>query len=140
LEFGPQLPPQHPSPSFDILTQGDLISSGPSEEQWRYAAYWDADLLRQVWLDGRLRNLAAQRDCPPVFEGKLVGLANVLGDWREELITSLKGELRIYTTTIPALDRRTCLLRDPIYRMGVCAESQGYFSLPGFRSLPGADR
>jgi hypothetical protein len=117
--------------------QGNLISSGPSEEQWSYAAYWDADLLREVWLDGRLRNLGARRDCPPAIEGKLVGVADVLGDWREELITALGGELRIYTTSIPAADRRFCLMRDPIYRMGVCGESQGYFLLPGFQSLPG---
>ena len=29
-------------------------------------------------------------------------VADVLGDWREEIITSVPGELRIYSTTIPA--------------------------------------
>jgi len=38
-------------------------------------------------------------------------MADILGDWREELITVLPGELRIYTTTIPARDRRVCLIR-----------------------------
>jgi hypothetical protein len=120
--------------------QGKLISSGPSEEQWHNAAYWDADLCRELWLDGRLRNLSAQQDRGPAIEGRLLAIADVLGDWREEIITVLDGELRIYTTTIPAADRRVCLMRDPIYRMGVCGESQGYLLLPGFRSLPGADR
>ncbi len=117
--------------------QGDLISSGPSEEQWRYAAYWDEDLLRELWLDGRLHNLCAQQDRPPAIEGRLIAIADVFGDWREEIITALDGEVRIYATTIRAADRRVCLMCDPIYRMGVCAESQGYFSLPGFQSLPG---
>jgi hypothetical protein len=38
----------------------------------------------------------------PGIEGRLAAVADVLGDWREEIITSLPGKLRIYTTTIPA--------------------------------------
>ena len=45
--------------------------------------------------------------------------ADILGDWREEIITYTSGELRIYTTIIPATDRRVCLMQDPLYRIDV---------------------
>ncbi len=37
--------------------------------------------------------------------------ADLFGDWREEIITALPGELRIYSTAIPATDRRVTLCR-----------------------------
>ena len=51
--------------------------------------------------------------------------ADILGDWREELITVLPGELRIYTTTIPASDRCICLMQDPVYRAEVAHRPWG---------------
>ena len=53
-------------------------------------------------------------------------IADVIGDWREEVITSMPGELRIYVSTIPAKDRNTCLLQDPVYRNTVTSTTQGY--------------
>lgn len=46
------------------------------------------------------------------IQGRIVAIADCLGDWREELITSQKGEIRIYTTSVPASSRRTCLMQD----------------------------
>ena len=57
-------------------------------------------------------------------------MADILGDWREELITVLAGELRIYTTTIPAKDRRVCLMQDLVYRAEVAHRSMGYEQSP----------
>jgi hypothetical protein len=57
-------------------------------------------------------------------------MADILGDWREELITVLPGELRIYTTTIPACDRRVCLMQDGVYRAEVAHRSMGYEQSP----------
>ncbi|MBM3335160.1 hypothetical protein FJY63_10910, partial [Candidatus Sumerlaeota bacterium] len=64
------------------------------------------------------------------IEGRIIMIADILGDWREELLTVLPGELRIYTTTIPARDRRTCLMQDPIYRTDVAHRSMGYEQSP----------
>jgi hypothetical protein len=64
------------------------------------------------------------------FEGRIVGIADVMGDWREEIIVSLPGELRIYTTTIPTARRRPALMQDPIYRKDVALQSMGYFYPP----------
>lgn len=117
--------------------QGKLLSQ---EAQEGIAAYWDADTQREIRSHGRMRNYLSGRELDPTIEGKVLAVADILGDWREEIITSLPGELRIYTTTIPATDRRLCLLYDPIYRIDVCGESQGYLSLPGFAVLPGLAR
>lgn len=64
------------------------------------------------------------------IEGSIVMMADVLGDWREELITSLPGELRMYSTTIPAKDRRPSLMQDPGYRLEVAHRSMGYEQSP----------
>ncbi|MEN6547005.1 MAG: CBM35 domain-containing protein, partial [Armatimonadia bacterium] len=63
-----------------------------------------------------------------------IAWGDFLGDWREEIITSVPGELRVYTTTIPATDRRTCLLQDPIYRIDAAHLTMGYIKPP----TPGA--
>ena len=59
-----------------------------------------------------------------------------MGDWREEIITTVKGELRIYSTMIPATSRRVSLLQDPIYRSDVAGISQGYYQIQGLSALP----
>jgi hypothetical protein len=56
--------------------------------------------------------------------------ADVLGDWREEIIVSVEGELRIYTTPIPAMDRRVCLMQDPVYRQASTMNAMGYTQDP----------
>ena len=43
---------------------------------------------------------------------------------------SSNGELRIYSTSIPATDRRVCLMQDPIYRNDVTHRSMGYPHVP----------
>ena len=57
-------------------------------------------------------------------------VADLMGDWREEIVTSVAGELRIYTTTIPAVDRRPGLMTDPIYRIDVANAAMGYTQVP----------
>ena len=54
----------------------------------------------------------------------------------------LRGELRIYTTTLPAKDRRVCLMQDPVYRADVAHRSQGYDQSPVtgyYLGVPAAD-
>ena len=67
---------------------------------------------------------------PPEVKGPVAAVADVLGDWREEIITSVPGELRIHTTTIPARDRRVSLMQDPLYRMDVVVAAMGYYQVP----------
>jgi rhamnogalacturonan endolyase len=89
------------------------------------------------WLDGPLKMIAEAGRIGPYkgrsvgeFEGRILAAADILGDWREELITTVPGELRIYTTTSPSKQRRTALMQDPIYRLDVAMVSMGYFYPP----------
>jgi ubiquinone/menaquinone biosynthesis C-methylase UbiE len=54
----------------------------------------------------------------------------VVGDWREELILTKNGELRIATTTVPSASRHVTLMQDALYRNDVAHASMGYFYPP----------
>lgn len=64
------------------------------------------------------------------IKGDILLMADMEGDWREELITALPGELRIYRTDIPATDRRVTLMQDALYRSYVAHRSMGYPQAP----------
>ncbi|MCX7872501.1 MAG: silent information regulator protein Sir2 [Verrucomicrobiae bacterium] len=64
------------------------------------------------------------------IEGRIVAIADCVGDWREEVITALRGEIRIYTTTVAATTRRVCLMQDRLYRTDVAMQTMGYFYPP----------
>lgn len=91
--------------------------------------WWDADPQKELVRGGRISKDRSDKPLGTV-EGTVIGYADVLGDWREELIVSKPGELRIYSTTIPAANRRVCLMQDPIYRLDVCIQAMGYTQCP----------
>ncbi|MBI4979724.1 MAG: carbohydrate binding domain-containing protein [Spirochaetes bacterium] len=93
------------------------------------AVYWDADPQREIFTGGALRKF----DGSAVYEkirGSQVAWADVVGDWREEMIVSDGEFLLIYATAIPASDRRVCLMQDPIYRIDVAHQAMGYPQVP----------
>jgi rhamnogalacturonan endolyase len=98
-----------------------------------WTVWWDADpqkelILRHMVLEGHSRGQGeAIIDLGKAREALV---ADVLGDWREEIITSHPGEMRIYTTTIPATTRRTCLMQDRHYRTYVATSGSGYHTPP----------
>jgi len=94
------------------------------------AVYWDADLQRELLYEERIFDYETDYTHLTAVQGYQVAWADILGDWREEIIVSVEGELRIYTTTIPAQDRRVCLMQDPIYRLDVAHLSMGYAQVP----------
>ena len=111
--------------------QGKLIAD---ETRWDQglaprAVYWGATPQRTL-LKGR--RLFDYPDIPVAgdIEGHQALWADILGDWREEIITSTPGELRIYLTPIPARDRRVTLMQDPIYRIDVAHCAMGYTQVP----------
>jgi rhamnogalacturonan endolyase len=107
--------------------QGELISTEDLGLAPR-TAFWDADPQRELM---RGRTIAKYQGVDlGTIEGSYVMTVDVLGDWREEIITTLKGEMRIYTTPLPAADRRPCLLQDPVYRNYVIAAAQAYYQPP----------
>jgi rhamnogalacturonan endolyase len=129
------------SPGFEYYT-GEKDRS----KHWTYSV--DGKLLSAeslsslaptplYWLDGPLK-MIAERDTirqyngPQVgaFEGRILAVADILGDWREELITTVPGQLRIYTTTAPSQERHVAFMQDDIYRLDVAMVSMGYFYPP----------
>ncbi|MHB1038609.1 MAG: rhamnogalacturonan lyase family protein [Pirellulales bacterium] len=107
----------------NVISHEDLGGLAPR------AAYWDADCQRELVRGSRIVKYRGAT-LEPRIEGSVVAVADILGDWREEILTSVAGELRIYSTRIPAVDRRTCLMQDPIYRTDVLSASMGYLQVP----------
>ena len=106
-------------------SKGKLIDYLGSGSLTPRALWWDEDRQKEVVVSGAIRDWGGK----PIqsIEGRVVAVVDCLGDYREEVITSLKEELRIYTTTIGASDRRPCLMQDRQYRLGVAAQTMGYY-------------
>lgn len=100
------------------------------------SAWWDADLQREL-IRGRMVDYEGGAVSERI-EGNVILVADVLGDWREEVLTSVGGELRIYTTPIPAMDRRVCLMQDSAYRMRTMMNAMGYAQIPLLSYVPEA--
>ena len=110
--------------------------------------WWDGDLLRELldkteitkwdWDTATVSSLLRCAECASNNGTKANPslAADLLGDWREEVIwrSSDDSELRIYTTPIPAAQRLPTLMHDPTYRVGVATQQSGYNqpSHPGF--------
>ena len=107
----------------NVLSTEDLGGLGPRP------VYWDADPQRELLRGPRIVKYRGPT-LPPRIEGSVIAVVDLVGDWREEIVTTLPGELRIYTTTIPATDRRVCLLEDRLYRMDVVCAAMGYYQVP----------
>jgi rhamnogalacturonan endolyase len=90
--------------------------------------WWDADDLKELNIESLL--LKYKGDTIMKIEGKVVMVADLIGDWREEIVTSMPGELRIYSTNIPAGTRKVCLMQNRQYRLGTANSTMGYFYPP----------
>ena len=95
-----------------------------------WTLWWDADPQKEILLKGKLMKFPSEMIFAPSGADRPQMVADLLGDWREELVTTFNGELRIYTTTIPADTRRTCLMQDRLYRLYVATNSMGYNTPP----------
>ena len=59
-------------------------------------------------------------------------MADLLGDWREEVIyrSSDNSKLILFTTVIPTSTRLYTLMHDPQYRVSVAWQNSGYNQPP----------
>ena len=146
----------HKKPSRHLHGQGmagDILAEYPGmevfvgerdlKERWLYSSrgkliefreegsltprpvWWDGDPQKEVVVSGAIRDWGGEGIQP--IKGRVIAVVDCLGDYREEVITSLKGELRIYSTRIPASDSRPPLMQDRQYRLGVVAQTMGYY-------------
>jgi len=128
---------------YMLSAKGEYLARNFGVPQCTNWIFWDADKLREsIEFSGKREPEMRFREpefsivkyptdtiCTQI-EGSIMIIADLYGDWREELVTVLPGELRIYSTTIPAKDRRVCLMQDHLYRSDVGHRSMGYFQSP----------
>ena len=67
-----------------------------------WTLWWDADPQKEIILKGRLMKFQGETIFAPPGVDRPQMVADLLGDWREELVTAVEGKLWIYSTTIPA--------------------------------------
>jgi hypothetical protein len=117
----------------------DSGKSGATSSGTNFLIYWDADASRET-LDGtRITKPGAGALLSPSGVAACNGTKNtpnlsadILGDWREELIlhTSDSKALRVFTTTDVTKLRLYTLMHDPTYRMQVSFEQSTYNQPP----------
>ncbi len=97
------------------------------------AVWWDADEQKEICYNGKVIEYNGQEK--QAIQGDILIVADIIGDWREEIVTSLPGELRIYSTNIVADSRKVCLMQNHLYRMAVATAGMGYYNAPqvGFK-------
>lgn len=140
--------PRHPGaemwtgPAGLRTCRGERI--GPAPRSANFAVWWDGDLLRELldrtriskwdWAGGTLTNLFTAEDCAANNGSKATPClsADLLGDWREEVIWRSRDnrELRLHTTTWPTRHRMVTLMQDPQYRLAVAWQNVGYNQPP----------
>ena len=119
-----------------------------------YGIWWDGDLLRELldhetvskynWTEKSIDVVQKFSDEQSVFNNGTKSnpclQADILGDWREEVIVRDREstELRIYVTPIATNHRIDCLMQDVPYRLSVATQNVGYNqpSEPGFYLCP----
>lgn len=132
------------SDKYLLAADGTYISKNTDVPSCRNWAWWDADLLRETFVgddnrwgassssNGKSLSIVKWKgeQLTDGIEGDILMIADLYGDWREEIVTALDGEIRIYTTNIPARDRRVTLMQDPVYRSYIAHRSMGYPQSP----------
>jgi rhamnogalacturonan endolyase len=123
--------------------KGEVISK-IKPKSCNFGVLWDGDGLSEIldknlitkwdWRTSTEKTLLEAEGCDSNNGTKSIPVlcADILGDWREEVIwRTLDGkELRIYTTTIPTEHRVTTLLADRQYREAVAWQNAGYNQPP----------
>ncbi len=128
------------------LRRGDTgeIVSDKKPDSCNFTIYWDADGLAELldhtsiskwnWETEETDLLLKAEGCVSNngTKGNPCLTGDILGDWREEAVwaTADQSELRVYSTTIPATDRRPTLMSDRQYRLAIAWQNVGYNQPP----------
>ncbi len=118
---GKQLASSRPSYNFRIYWDGDLLDElldNVTISKWNSSTAKSTNLIT---LDGSSCN--STKATPNLS-------ADILGDWREEVITHDDSHLFLYTTTIPTTHRVYTLMHDPIYRLAISWQNTAYNQPP----------
>lgn len=132
------------SDRYLLASDGTYLSKNGNIPPCRNWVWWDNDLLRETFVGDDNRwgaNSSTPKEGLDVvkwqgesltsgIQGDILMIADLYGDWREEIVTALNGEIRIYSTNIPAGDKRITLMQDPVYRSYIVHRSMGYPQSP----------
>jgi len=125
-----------PKKRWLFSAQGKLLATEDIGGLAPRAAWWgDAAHKSLIRGDGRIADYRSDRVLGRI-RGRVVAIADILGDWREEIVTSEEGDLSIWTTAIPSARRRAPLMADRLYRLDVATASMGYYQPPELSGLP----
>ncbi|KPF47662.1 rhamnogalacturonate lyase [beta proteobacterium AAP121] len=125
--------------------RGVLIGSAKPRAM-NFGLWWDGDLLRET-LDGTTvaKWLPESGQLQPLLQGRPAGAASnngtkatpvfsadILGDWREEVVwrSADNSALLVFTTPHPTPHRLVTLMHDAQYRVQVAAQNAGYNQPP----------
>jgi rhamnogalacturonan endolyase len=115
-----------PSCNMGIYWDGDVLGElldGTRIDKWIY----DKDTINRL-LDAATYNCVRNNGTKsnPVLS------ADILGDWREEVIyrTADNNELRVFTTPIPTDKKFYTLMHDPQYRLSIAWQNVAYNQPP----------
>jgi hypothetical protein len=121
--------------NFNCQTGASVSSSAGSN----FLIYWDADESRELENGTSITKsgggtLLSASGCASCNGSKSTPVltADLLGDWREEIIwrTSDNTAIRVYTTTAVTARRIYTLMHDPTYRAQVSFENASYNQPP----------
>lgn len=128
--------------------QGEVINPSIEGISVNMACWWDGDLSRELLNDTRISKYNPTSGIAEVLlecdecvrnngtKSTPALCADVLGDWREEVIfrTEDNKNLRIYTTPHETAYRFHTFMEDPVYRISVATQNVSYNqpTQPGF--------
>ncbi|HEX6181271.1 MAG TPA: rhamnogalacturonan lyase [Chitinophagaceae bacterium] len=123
---GEKISERNPSVNYGIYWDGDVLSevlNGHTIDKWNYLESKTEPLLNAAEY-GCVSNNGTKRN--PVLS------ADILGDWREELIvrTADSKELRIFVTSFPTDKKFYTLMHDPHYRLSIAWQNVAYNQPP----------
>jgi rhamnogalacturonan endolyase len=141
--------PRHAGAEAWALNQPHLYDArgkpiGRRPQQANFAIWWDGDLSRELLDGARIFKWDAEAaQAVPLLDPAGVASnngtksnpvlsADILGDWREELIVRAADNrsIRIYATPHPTQVSLPALMQDPVYRLAVAWQNVAYNQPP----------
>ncbi len=130
--------------TYIAIGNGKFEEVGDIGMSKNFRIFWDGDLYDELldgteitnWNGNGIETVfdVSEYDCVSVNDSKATPSlqADLLGDWREELVypTSDGTALKVFTTTAKTDYKMKSLMYDKVYRMGVAAQQTAYNQPP----------